>query len=230
MKALALGLFGKFDTLAPRERRLVAAALLGGTLLLGWTLGVEPALARARIAERGIAEAQVQRATLQAQLLALQAPARNPEVLARAELAALQQQLAQLGERFAALEAALVPPQRMSSLLEDMIGRRSHLRLLSLRTLPVTPVLERKAAEPGKEVKEAAGSSAAGTSAALYKHGVEIRLEGSYAELADYLVRLERSPQKLLWGSATLSAEQHPRLVLTLTVYTLSLDRAWLIV
>ena len=40
-------------------------------------------------------------------------------------------------------QGALVPPQRVAGLLEDMIGRRSGLRLLSLRTLPVTPVLER---------------------------------------------------------------------------------------
>jgi MSHA biogenesis protein MshJ len=35
---------------------------------------------------------------------------------------------------------------------------------------------------------------------------------------------------KLLWSNVALAAEQHPKLVLTLTVYTLSLDRAWLIV
>ena len=59
---------------------------------------------------------------------------------------------------------------------------------------------------------------------------MEIKLEGGYADLAEYLARLEKSGQKLLWERVSLSAEQHPRLVLTLTVYTLSLDRAWLIV
>jgi len=34
----------------------------------------------------------------------------------------------------------------------------------------------------------------------------------------------------LLWSGVSLSADKHPRLVLTLTVYSLSLDRAWLIV
>ena len=76
--------------------------------------------------------------------------------------------------------------------------------------------------------KSGAGAPAAG--AALYKHGVELRLEGDYAALADYLARLENNGQKLLWERVALSAEQHPRLVLTLTVYTLSLERTWLIV
>ena len=64
----------------------------------------------------------------------------------------------------------------------------------------------------------------------LFKHGVEITLEGSYQELAAYLERLEQAKPKLLWSSVSLSAENHPRLVLTLTVYSLSLERAWLIV
>ena len=142
-----------------------------------------------------------------------------PENQARAELQGLQQELARLNERFVALESTLVPPQRIPALLEEMIGRRSGLRLVSLRTLPVKPVLE---------PKSGAGAPAAG--AALYKHGVEIRLEGGYAELVAYLERLEKSPRKLLWNSVTLSAENHPRLVLTLTVFTLSLDRTWLVV
>ena len=60
--------------------------------------------------------------------------------------------------------------------------------------------------------------------------GQVAKLEGSYQELTAYLERLEQAKPKLLWSSVSLSAEDHPRLVLTLTVYSLSLERAWLIV
>ncbi|WP_294264249.1 hypothetical protein, partial [Propionivibrio sp.] len=123
----------------------------------------------------------------------------------------------------------LVPPERMSALLEDMIGRKSGLRLLSLKTLPVSPLLEKKAGAEASGAEKSVDKPA-NTSAGLFKHGVEIRLEGSYQELTAYLERLEQAKSKLLWSSASLAAEQHPKLVLTLTVYTLSLDRAWLIV
>ena len=219
MKTVWTGWLQRFDTLAGRERRLIGVAVLGGMLLFGWSLGLDPALARLRVAERGLANVAAQRPALQAQMAALQAPGLQPETQARAELQGLQQELARLNERFAALESTLVPPQRIPVLLEEMIGRRSGLRLVSLRTLPVKPVLEPKS-----------GAAAPAAGAALYKHGVEIRLEGDYAALADYLARLEKNGQKLLWERVVLSAEQHPRLVLTLTVYTLSLDRAWLIV
>lgn len=217
MKTVWNGWLQRFDALAGRERRLIGVALLGGIVVLGWSLGLDPALTRLRVAERGLADVAVQRPALQAQMAALRAPELQPETQARVELQGLQQALARLNERFAALESSLVPPQRIPAVLEEMIGRRSGLRLISLRTLPVAPVLAPRDGVPA-------------AAAALYKHGVEIRVEGDYAALADYLARLEKNSQTLLWERVALAAEQHPRLVLTLTVYTLSLDRTWLIV
>jgi len=229
MKALWLKLAARYDALSDRERWMVAAAILGGILLLGSTLFIEPAVKRAKLAERASAEQRNQLAVLQAQILALQSPGQNPDVAARAELDALKKKLGELGSRLAAMEGTLVPPERMPGLLEDLIGRNSGLHLLSLRTLPVTPVLDKPAAKTpagGTVGDKPADSPAAG----LYKHGVEIRLEGGYQELATYLARLEKSPQKLLWSTVSLTADKYPKLVLTLTVFTLSLDRTWLIV
>jgi MSHA biogenesis protein MshJ len=119
----------------------------------------------------------------------------------------------------------------MPGLLEDLIGRQGGLRLLSLRTLQVTPVLDKKSVAKSDDTGKAAEAfRETDASLGLFKHGVEIKLEGSYQELSAYLARLESSPAKLLWSSVSLSADKHPKLVLTLTVFTLSLDRTWLIV
>ena len=70
----------RFEALALRERRLIAVAAIGGTLLLGWTLAIEPSLTRLRLVERGQFEVAAQRSTLQEQLVSLQAPALQPEL------------------------------------------------------------------------------------------------------------------------------------------------------
>ena len=57
---------------------------------------------------------------------------------------------------------------------------------------------------------------------------MELVLEGGYADLLGYLKAMEALPQRVLWGAINLKVEQHPRSVLTLRVYTLSRDRAWL--
>ena len=61
----------------------------------------------------------------------------------------------------------------------------------------------------------------------VWKHGVELRVQGSYADLTSYLSELERLPQRLIWGEVRLKAE-YPRSELHLKIYTYSLDQAWL--
>lgn len=229
MKAQWLKLAARFDAMQLRERHLVAAALLSGIVLIGYSFIIDPAIKRSQLAERSASEQRAQLSNLQIQTRALQSPENNPDVAAGAELARLKKQLSELAGRLEAMENSLVPPQRMSGLLEDMIGRKTRLRLLSLKTLPVAPLLEKKADAEGKEAAKAV-DKLENFSTGLFKHGVEIKLEGGYQELAGYLERLEQSGLKLLWSSVSLSAENHPQLVLKLTVYTLSLDRAWLIV
>ena len=227
MKSFWQKLAGRYDALQLRERWLVAVAVLGGIVLIAYSVFVGPAMNRAQLAERSVVEQRLQLSAVQAQMLALQSPEQDPDVAARAELVKLKKQLSELAGRLAAMEGSLVAPQRMSGLLEDMIGRKTGLRLLSLKTLPVAPLIEKK---PAADAADKPGDRLAIASAGLFKHGVEIRLEGSYQELAAYLERLEQSRLKLIWSSVALSAEKYPKLVLTLTVYTLSLDRAWLIV
>ena len=229
MKALWLNMTARYDAMQRRERWLIALALLGGIFLIGFSLFIEPALKRGQQAERAMEGQRTQLLAMQTQMATLQAPERHPDVAAQAELGQLKQRLDELSARMRVLESSLVPPERMPGLLEDMIGKRSGLRLLSLKTLPVAAALEKKAAvggaEPGKAVV-----APSKVSDGLFKHGVEITLEGSYQELSAYLERLEQAKTKLLWSSVSLSAANHPRLVLTLTVFTLSLERAWLIV
>ena len=225
MKTRLKMLIARFDALQPRERALLAAAVLGGIVLIGSAGFIEPVIAVARKNERTAQDQQKQLASLEAQLAQLKAPESGPDVKARAELAGLKRQLESLSGRLQKMENTLVPPQQIAGLLEEMIGRRSGLRLLSLKTLPVAPLLDKK-----EDTATAAKGRSDGPAAGLYKHGVEIRLEGSYQDLAAYLQRLEQAKLKLLWSQAALAAEKHPRLVLTLTVYTLSLDRTWLIV
>lgn len=233
MKAPAA--LAKFDALSQRERKLIAVAVLGGAALIGWATMVDPANSRLALAERSLAEQRAQVVTLRRQIAMLQSNDLTPEARGRAELADLKKQLNSLHERYNALGGSLVPPQRMAGLLGDMIGNTDGLRLVSVRTLPLASALEKKESAAGATTKAVvagpalAAANSSGAPVGLFKHGVEIKLEGSYVALADYLTRLEKSPQKLLWGSVALSAENHPKLLLTLTVHTLSVDRTWLI-
>ena len=99
MKAQWLKLAARFDAMQSRERWLVVAAVLGGIVLIGYNLIVDPAIKQTQLAVRSASEMSAQLANLQIQMRALQSPEGNPDLAATTELARLKQQLAEQAGR-----------------------------------------------------------------------------------------------------------------------------------
>lgn len=220
-----LRLNDRYKRLSRREKIMVAAALIVAPLMLAETLIISPLAVRNKGMENSIAQQSASLTALQTQLLTLQQQLQtDPDAGAKAELASLKADQAQLDGELAKLGTTLVRPEDMNGMLERLLSRHTGLRLLSLKTLQPQSVIAEKR-EP-----EAAGEAvkAKGRSFDLYRHGVEIRLEGSYAELQAYVTQLEELQQRLVWGSLQYKVIDYPRAEMSLTVYTLSPDRAWL--
>ena len=214
----------RYAVLSRREKALLAAALVIGPLLIGELLIIDPQLARARGLQGSIAQQSTSLAELQGQIGSLQQQLQtDPDAGAKTELAALTAEQQRLDDELQRLGTSLVRPEEMNGLLESLLARHSGLRLLSLKTLAPQSVLGDKAAGADK----AAGKPAA-RQFDLYRHGVEIRLEGSYGEVQAYLAQLEQLQQRLLWGQVQYRVVEYPRAEMSLMVYTLSPDRTWL--
>jgi MSHA biogenesis protein MshJ len=213
----------RYAALSQRERLLVGLAVVLGPLLIVYALFVDPQWSRSKAMQNGIATGSASLAALQAQAATLQHElSTDPDAGKKAEMAALTAQREQLDEQLRQVSSALVRPEDMNGLLERLLARHSGLRLISLKTLAPQGVLREKEASKetdGKPVER---------SFDLYRHGVEIRLEGSYGQLQAYLVQLEKLPQRLLWGQLSYRVIDYPRSEMTLTVYTLSPDKTWL--
>jgi MSHA biogenesis protein MshJ len=224
-------LLRRFDQRNPRERLLLIAAGVAVALMLADSLWLSPAWKAFQTGRSALASAQHQAQGLQDDIRLLQT---QGAAQARQQQAELQQWRQRLRDGDAALrnhEDSLVGPDRMRDLLAQLLARHGEVRLRALRSLGrsdvlapglATSVATTPAANPGTA---AAGADATG---GLYRHGVELVLEGGYADLLGYLKAMEALPQRVLWGAINLKVEQHPRSVLTLRVYTLSRDRAWL--
>lgn len=213
----------RYAALSRREQTLVALALVLGPLLIGYSLFVDPLGARRKALENTLAAEQGTIARLQAEAANLQQQlAVDPDAGRKADLAVLHGERDKLDEQLRQFSAVLVRPEEMNGLLERLLARHAGLRLLSLKTLAPQSVL------PAEEGKEGGDAKPIERSFDLYRHGVEIRLEGNYAQLQAYLAQLEKLQQKLLWGKLEYRVIDHPRAELTLIVYTLSPDRTWL--
>jgi MSHA biogenesis protein MshJ len=223
----------RLDALTERER--IAVALAGGAavVFVFHLLFIGPDLDQRRLLDARMADQDKQIAAAQAQqeelLRTLQ---RDPDAAVRVRMEEKQRQIAELDSQLAGLQRTLIAPDRMPVVLRQLVGQGRGVRLMSLRNLPAVPIGQGNTAEAGKAEPTKAQPPKADAGAGehgVYKHGVEIVVQGSYFDLLDYVDRLEKQPWQVYWGKTVLAAE-YPKVVVTLTLYTLSLDKSWLVV
>jgi len=222
-------LSAKFDALAPRERVLVFVAAIVGILLVYWALLLDPLAARQKRLTQQLAEARQNIKNADNLLRALETQA-DPDAIKQSYRNALRKQLAEIDRSMQGLQKGLVPPERMAKLLEEVLTKNRGLQLVSLRTLPVQRFESPGAGPAPKTDDKGTKPAPKETDRSIYQHSFEIALQGSYADLHDYLARLEQLPWQMFWGRISFETDQYPRLRITLTVHTLSISKAWLIV
>lgn len=211
----------RFDQRALRERLLMTGAAVALMLLLADALWLGPALKDFRSARSQQAAAQAALAALQADADRLADQGQQQNRARQAELAAWRDRVRDGEAALRQHQDALVGPDRMVELLEHLLARHGAVRVRAMRSLGRSDLLAAAATGP-------APTPAAAPGPGLYRHGVELELEGGFADLLAYLRAMEALPQRVLWGSVSLKVEQHPKSVLTLRVYTLSRERHWL--
>lgn len=225
MKALTEAL-QKVDALSLRERVILFVLMLAGIWAAMDALLLAPQERARKQAQERIVQARAKLAEAE-QALVLRASQPDPDQMARQRLENARQTLNARMQTAARLQARMVAPKDMLNVLQGMLRTQPGLRLGGLATLPPEPV-----GQPARPTPAGAPQTpaAATSESPLYKHGVKLTLVGDYAALTRYMESLERLPVGFYWARAELDASAHPAIALTLTLYTLSLERTWLTV
>jgi MSHA biogenesis protein MshJ len=228
MKRRLQHIAGQIDALTLRERAMLFAGAAAAIIFLLYALFLNPLLARQKLLRAELTQQQDNIAGIDREIgQQLQAYSQDPDSAGRARLAAIDSENEQLASRLRAMQNGLVAPERIAPLLETILKSNGKLQLVSMKTLPVSPVRE-GAATAAKAEPAAAVAPAVPPIALLYRHGVEISVRGNYLDMVNYMDALEAMPTQLFWGRAELAVEEYPDSRLTLTLYTLSLDRKWI--
>jgi len=218
----------RIDALSLRERAIAFAAAALVIITLVDKALFDPLFRQQKMLTEQINHSQTKLAEVRNGIQqGVRAQTRDPDAENRERLRQLSEQLRQKQAELSELQKGLVSPDKMPELLEGLLRRNGGLRLVSLKTLPAANLVEQPAAgSDGGKDKQAA--QAATPVPPVYKHGVEIVVQGSYLDMVSYMSQLEGLPWQLFWGGAQLDAEEYPQARLTLTLYTLSLDKKWL--
>ena len=216
-------LAGKIDEMSLRERVLIFAALAFLLVSLINMLFFDALLAEQKKLSSQVVQQQEKTKEIQAQIEALlQARKNDANSPLRQRLSQIRQQLAEGDAYLQSRRDRLVAPEKMAELLEQVLNKNGQLQLISLQTLAAAPLIE-KTVKP-----EGAGVAPAVPDKQVFRHGVQITVRGSYLDLLRYLTALEQLPTKMFWGMARMNVVQYPAAELTLTLYTLSMDKTWL--
>lgn len=228
----------KIDAFTLRERVIIFAMLAVAVIALINNALLDAQFARQKQLSEQIKGQQLQVGQIQADIKqAIQAQA-DPDAANRLRLGALQQQSQRMQTALIDMQKGLVAPDKMPVLLEDILKHNARLKVISLKTMPVAGLQEKEGDGPKdtKKPEEKPTAASASKSPAdtgpvantVYKHGVEITLQGEYLDMLKYMSELESMPWRLFWGKAKLEVDEYPKATLTLTLYTLSLDKKWL--
>lgn len=214
MKELIAGL-GRtakwFDALSLRERLLLAVMAAGVVYLVADALFLSSVRQEQKRFSMQVRESKSRTKAIDVQIMALKARQNvDPDDENRRKLEVLRQKLAGMDASLQSMQKNLVSPEEMGKLLENLLAKNSNLHLVAMKTLPVANFPD------GKD------------KSLLYKHGVQISVEGRYGDLLNYLISVEHIPLRVFWGTIAMRAGDYPKTTLTLTLYTLSLNKAWL--
>ncbi|MCE3604119.1 hypothetical protein LXA47_10940 [Massilia sp. P8910] len=242
MKARLLKLQLKIDAMSVRERAMVFGATVGVIVFIMFAMLFDPLFARQKTLRSQISQQQNNMQGIDAEITAMvQAHAIDPDLASKARLAALKASSATLSASLRTAHNSLVAPERIAPLLEAILKANGRLRLVALKSLPVTaygsgfepdprpadaPATD--SASPGASPSASPGAPPGEPSRAIYQHGVEVTVRGNYLDMINYMDALEAMPTQLFWGKAQLEVDSYPEARLSLTLYTLSLDKKWM--
>lgn len=209
----------QFKALNTRERLLTIAAFLGVLYFIFDFALLRPQAAQTRELRQKIERQETELASAAQALKALSAAsAVDPLAKQRAQRDEMRATFAEAE----ALMGRVSTDVRMGDVVRAMVAARPGLTLVSLRTLPTEQFFQAPAAPAPAAGASAPVATAASSIPPLYKHGIEVTVQGSYPALVAYMQQLERNGGAMFWGNVTVDVISYPEAKLKMSVFTLS--------
>jgi MSHA biogenesis protein MshJ len=228
LRDTVVSLAGRFDRLSLRERVLTTAAILAVLIVLFNSLVMHRLEMRRKQLAQQLAEIGA----------AVDSTGDSSDAGATLErTATLAASLSKATARLRSESSGMIPPQRMTQVIHDVLSRQQGVTLVSLRSLPPYALIDGPSKDDTGARSPGADANAAQTvpagafnsaSAGPYVHSVELVVQGRYLDVLSYLQALESLSWHFYWQSFALDATQSPTTRVTLRLGTLSMSREWI--
>lgn len=224
-------LMEQIDSRILRERVLIFLTLLA-VVFLFWQLLVQSHIddERKRLQTESDKLTKEQREVETKIATLTQAMASDPAIPKKKMMSDLQATISEVEARLSGLSQGLISADQLPKVLQEVLARTATINLLQVRTLPAaelrlaTAVVSAEQTGNKSEVKSGLKQSGTG----VYKHGVLIRVSGSYSQLLKLLQEIEALEWKFYWESLNYTVKNYPNAEIEIQVFTLSSDEGLL--
>lgn len=139
----------------------------------------------------------------------------DPNDVLREREQVLDGQIDALDARLQSQTVNLVPANKMPLLLETVLANTKGLKVMELRSIPPTPMLQTEAKVSDAELN-------------LFRHGIKLTLEGEYFDIQHYLQKMESLQWQFYWKKFDYTVNEYPVAKVQLELYTLSTSKAFI--
>lgn len=195
---------------SPNERRLLVVCAIAITWFITDTLFLSPAMSRFKTSSTRYDKANIELRTKEDEQRRYTSDMVAMTAQLKGDVERLRVDVARQKKDIDAFQDGLVPAREMRNLLQTLLARQDDVRLVGMRTMSGDEV---RKLSPG--TKDMPG---------LYRHGMELKLQGRFASLLGWLLAAENSPRKLMWSGMRLEVDSKQQLFLTVNLFTLSPD------
>jgi len=218
-----------FESRNQRERIMVSV-LLAATMVTIWLLLINDPLAeKLSRAQTGLQNlhTQIKASSMQQSMLIKQQHV-DPNQDIKQRIKNIDTRIAQLDTELTSRMEGLIEPTQMANILEQVLFQSSDMRLISIRSLAAEPLVIASEEQEPTDPNNLQDSAEQKTEFAVYRHGVQLELQGNYLSTLAYLKKLQALPWSLFWDEVSLDVTRYPNAHIVITVHTVSLKEGWL--
>lgn len=217
----------KFLTLTPREQYLIIATGFIAIVFGFYSLIVEPNLIASKKANKSITQLTISNKSMVGSIATYKAALKSdPNKPIEKKIAQYEKKLASIDKQLLTLTSELIDPVQMRYALLELLDLQKGVSLVSFELMGV----EALSFDASKVENKKAESSTIDTqstlqpeeSLTLYRHGVKVKLRGSYFHLRDYLSQLEALSWKFFWQNFEYNLQEYPESEVEIEMYSLS--------
>lgn len=219
----------KFENITPREQYLIIISGLVAIIFIAFSFFIDEPLEQTKRIKSQIVQAKLtNQNNLNSIKLLEDALTIDPNIALNKELSQYQAKLGEIDEELLMLTSDLIDPVEMRYALSKLLKLQKGVKIVAFEVLEAQIINTESKVD--KEVSNedtntnviADDSLVIDNTINLYRHGIRIRLQGRYFQLASYLTQLENLSWKFFWQSFDYKIKNYPTSELEIEIYSLS--------